>query len=275
MYKVYILSVIFLFSCSAKEISKAGKQAVNIDSNNTLSFEKYNNYLYKDTTYIVFDSIACGLNFKAGLNYSSTKNKAIIIRKNLLAKYLLLKDSIKKENFLDSVSYVFSSYLLNKIIPYWYGTPWDFSGYTSKPNVGSVGCSYFVSTTLKDMGLNVNRYKLAQQKPVNEALSISVNGKNSFSKGVEYYSANVIDSLTNFDEGLYFVGLSSHVGFYYKKSGYNYFIHSNYMIGYVMIEIAQNSDAFSSNIYYFSKISGNGDLALKWIENSEIKIINK
>ncbi|WMJ72126.1 hypothetical protein RCC89_02925 [Cytophagaceae bacterium ABcell3] len=54
----------------------------------------------------------------------------------------------------DSVGRVFSDYLVNKLIPYWYGTKWDFEGHTDVPGKGEIACGYFVSTTLNlDYGL--------------------------------------------------------------------------------------------------------------------------
>ena len=75
---------------------------------------------------------------------------------------------------IDSVGEIFKESLLNKIIPFWEGTEWSFEGHTSKPKSGKIACGYFVSTTLQDIGLNLNRYKLAKQSPINEARSLSI-----------------------------------------------------------------------------------------------------
>ncbi len=53
---------------------------------------------------------------------------------------------------IDSISKYFCEALVNKIIPYWYGTPWDFNGHTDIPNESNVACGYFVSTPLRHMG---------------------------------------------------------------------------------------------------------------------------
>ena len=95
--------------------------------------------------------------------YSQTKQSIEIQRKNLSNQYKSLSDSIEKTEFLDSVSEIFTKKLLSDIIPYWYGTEWDFNGYTSQPQKGKIACGYFVSTTLRDMGLNLNRYELAKK----------------------------------------------------------------------------------------------------------------
>ncbi len=53
--------------------------------------------------------------------------------------------------------------LIDSIFPAWYDTPWDFNGISNVPGEGEIACGYFVSTTLKHAGFNLNRYKLAQQ----------------------------------------------------------------------------------------------------------------
>ena len=172
---------------------------------------------------IKFDSISCVLNFKAGKSYPFEKNEIEKLRSDLSGKYLSNVDTIDKKILLDSTKQNFTNLLLNKIIPYWYGTVWDFNGYTSKPNQGTIACGYFVSTTLRDMGLSLNRYKLAQQGPENEAKSIAIN----LNEVLYFKKDDITENLKHLDEGLYFVGLDYHVGYLFIDSGNAYFIHSN------------------------------------------------
>ncbi len=233
---------------------------------------KDNSHIKPQPDTITFDTLKCGLNFKKGQHYKNTKNKMITLRIGLNQFYSNLESPKQKENFLDSISILFSQNLLNKIIPYWYGTEWDFNGYTAIPNQGVIACGYFVSTTLRDMGLNVNRYQLARQNPENEAKTVSINKENSFTlKRDDFHSLDAL--LNKIKKGLYFVGLNSHVGYLYKNKHATYFIHSNYIQDQVMIEMATHSMAFESDIYYLSKISNNRIFALSWIQNKEIKII--
>lgn len=216
------------------------------------------------------DSNSMNLNFEAANEYSKTKSEIEQLRNSLSQKYNSLKDSLGKILFLDSISSVFSSELLNDIIPYWYGTTWNFNGYTAKPNEGSIACGYFVSTTLRDMGLNINRFKLAQQGPENEAISISID-RNSM---LIINEKDLSEELPHLNSGLYFVGLDNHVGYLYKNGDELYFLHSNYIEGLVMIENIKFSRAFVSSIYYIVPISNNRILAEKWLSQHEILIVN-
>src|SRR5688572_11801089 len=46
--------------------------------------------------------------------------------------------------------------LRDSMFEYWYGTRWGFYGTTPKPRQGKIACGYFVTTTLKHLGLNIN-----------------------------------------------------------------------------------------------------------------------
>ena len=86
---------------------------------------------------------------------------------NILRAQLTEKLSIYQKGDSSRASvknYLFTT-LSKKIFPSWYGTAWDFNGYTEKPLNGEIACGYFVTTTLKHIGFNLNRYKIAQQGP--------------------------------------------------------------------------------------------------------------
>lgn len=220
-------------------------------------------------SFVVFDTATSGLNFKQGNNYSLEKSKIRKQRKELGLIYQQVLKGEEQTDFLDSTKVIFTTYLLNTIIPYWYETVWDFNGYTSKPKDGTIACGYFVSTTLRDMGLKLNRYKLAQQGPENEAKTIAINA----SEVRQIDSDNIFLELKTFDDGLYFIGLDNHVGYLYIKSKNAYFIHSNYIEGMVMAEAIEDSEAFYSSSYYISNITSNNRLMEKWLLQEDIKVV--
>jgi hypothetical protein len=165
----------------------------------------------------------------------------------------------------------FESYLVNDIIPHWYGTEWDFNGYTAVPNEGVIACGYFVSTTLLHMGINVNRYKMAQQAGLYEAQTLALSEDN-------YRTICGSDSLKvilkrDYSDGVYFVGLDNHVGYLYIKDQIPYFIHSNYIEDRVMIEKAFYAPAFESGIYVIAEISTNEKLMNRWRSGATVPVI--
>lgn len=173
---------------------------------------------------------------------------------------------------LDSIKAVFTDHLVDKLIPHWYGTPWSFGGHTAVPNKGEIACGYFISTTLRDMGIKLNRYKLAQQSPIDEAKIISC--------GSEIYSVTQenpekafeeIDGLTK--EGLHFIGFDKgHVGYLLKRKGELFLIHSNYFSpGSVCMEPLEDSRVFQSfSKFHLVDISNNDMLIKLWLDNAVI-----
>lgn len=129
----------------------------------------------------------------------------------------------------DSVRQAFNALLLQHLIPYWYGTPWSFDGHTEVPNQGETACGYFVSTTLRDAGLPVNRYKLAQKSPADEAQALAYGSEVLYLSG---QTDNWLDSTLHhhiLKDGLYFIGLGNgHVGYLLRQQQRFYALHSNY-----------------------------------------------
>lgn len=221
----------------------------------------------------VFDTAACGLNFKPGNNYSQEKDEIELMRDELNRGYKTISDSTLKVHFLDSSMAVFTHCLLDKIVPYWYGTKWNFEGHSAIPNEGTIACGYFVSTTLRDMGLNINRYRLAQQGPEEEAASLAIDRTKMIVIDITPADSDSTLFLKKLEPGLYMVGLDYHVGYLYLKDDQSYFIHSNYIDGRVMIENTSNSKAFESTRYFISKITRNSLLAKKWLSGEKIDVV--
>lgn len=186
------------------------------------------------------------------------------------------KQLVSKELEMDSLSTLFKIALLHKIIPFWEGTEWSFEGHTSQPKSGTIACGYFVSTTLKHIGLNLNRYKLAQQGPLNEAKTLAVH------QLVKEFSApttpqNIASIHKHLKEGIHFIGFDqSHVGFILKEKGNLYLIHSNYMdAAGVIIEPIEQSMVFDSyRQFYITELSTNPKLIHYWIHETLVPIIN-
>lgn len=176
---------------------------------------------------------------------------------------------------LDSAGRVYANLMVNHIFPYWMGTEWDFNGYTAIPREGKVACGYFVSTTMKHSGMNLNRFKMAQKSASEAALYIEK--KDSLEKYLIDRDSFVKVFMGKSKDGLYKVGLSFHVGFLYKIGTKLYFIHSNYIEAEgVIIEDADTSMALSaSRVFLVSDISNNQELMRKWLMGIELTPLTK
>lgn len=172
----------------------------------------------------------------------------------------------------DNVKRVFTNQLVDKIIPFWYGTPWSFGGHTAVPNQGKIACGYFISTTLRDMGIKLNRYTLAQKSPIDEAKMISCGAViDKVVQDTPEKAFEEIDRLTK--EGLYFIGFDEgHVGYLLKRKGELLLIHSNYLAPVsVCIETLKESRVFKRfTTFHLVSISNNEPLLQRWLNNGTV-----
>jgi len=268
MIRFVLLLITGLFSACENADSNASS---GISDSGTHSL--FNTKQVKDSSLI--DSVALGIIFKPTIDYTQSRKKTEKQRLDFQNHYKELTDMVEKRSLLDSAGRFLTHALINSIVPHWYGMVWDFNGYSETPGKGTVACGYFVSTTLKHAGFNINRFKMAQQAGYYEALTLQDDSlltiiDNQLGIGNKEICKRIKPLLK---DGLYFIGLTCHVGYLYVKSGEPYFLHSNYITGYVMIEKAEYSEAFTSSIYIIADITHNPGLIEKWIKGEEVVVI--
>ncbi len=158
-------------------------------------------------------------------SYTQALNKIEQKRIDLYKQYLSAGNHSRDSLRTIAKKYVFEK-LVKDIFPAWYGTQWDFNGITRTPKKGKIACGYFVTTTLKQVGFNIPRYKWAQLSAENIIKQFTNNKKikrmsNAPVKEVETY-------IKNSGNGLYVVGLDCHVGFICNIDDSISFVHSSY-----------------------------------------------
>jgi hypothetical protein len=195
------------------------------------------------------------------LPYLEMKNE-IAVEKQLLRQSLTTLQGPERTRLLKEA---FVTMLADSIIPYWYGTPWDFNGITETPGEGKIACGYFITTTLRDMGYKINRYKVAQMASMN-IISALVQKKYT----ATYYGASFdqfIAKLKLAGRSFYVVGLDNHVGYLYHDGTELYFIHSTFVgKSCVMKELAAESSVLAASNYRITgNISADEAFLEKWI----------
>ena len=193
-------------------------------------------------------------------SYANTKLAVGHIRAGLKAKYTL-KDSALLERYFVHV-------VVDSIMPYWYGTPWDFNGTTQIPGKGAIACGYFISTVLRDAGLPINRVKMGQMD--SEGIIRLLAEKRDTKLFYEKPLSDVMAWLRSHGNGLYIIGLDCHVGFILVDASGCWFIHSKWFGEKAVVK----EDAATSNILYYSKyrmvakISNSKKLLKAWLYGS-------
>ena len=174
------------------------------------------------------------------------------------------RNNINEQQKVELAQQYISNYLIDSIFHYWEGTKWDFNGHTKEPKNGKIACGYFITTTLKDIGIQLERIRLAQQ-----ASAVMIN---QLCKTSSIKKFTTMDKLNQYMEHvgeneILLVGLEFHVGFIFKRNNKNYFAHSNYIGSEgVMVEIANQSSALkSSNFYMIGNLTKNENFIQNWL----------
>lgn len=114
------------------------------------------------------------------------------------------------------------TFITDSLVPCWYGTPWDFNGTTEVPGKGKIACGYFVTTTLRDAGMKINRVKMAQCVSQNLLYDLC----RDFKKFSDTPLPDFVAAIKKSGYGLYIVGLDNHTGYLYNDGEEVWFIHS-------------------------------------------------
>lgn len=200
-------------------------------------------------------------------DYNQLKTKISTLQITLSEKYQSA-DSIHKDSLVLSTKTQLFDILVNEIFPCWYGTKWDYNGTTEIPKEGTIACGYFVTTTLRDLGFNLNRYKYAQM--ASESMILK------FTTQVKRFSEVEDDVLLNYFEkfpsGIFIVGLDSHTGYIVKDKSRILFIHAvkyEELDGVVKQDLKQEDNLALLSSY---KVVGEiltDEMVRKWLEGEK------
>jgi len=162
--------------------------------------------------------------------------------------------------------------MLPSMMRCWLGTPWDFHGTAEAPGEGKIACGYFVSTVLKDAGFNVDRYRLAQQPSGNILQTFLSKKECSLTVGQKYDS--FANDLTRREQGIYIVGLDSHVAFLVNDGAGFHFIHSSGSRPWCVVdEEKKNAHVLQrSNWRMIGNLTASPQLIRIWLKGEKIPV---
>jgi len=163
--------------------------------------------------------------------------------------------------------------LREKIFPAWDGTIWDFNGTSSVPGEGKIACGYFVSTCLTQMGFKVSRVRLAQQPSQRIIETFMPKSERKILAGGASM-ARVREYLKSRGDGIYIVGLDTHVGFISVEGDDMAFIHSSYYRpdSVVKTERLKTKNPLSDSKYrVFGKIFAD-EMVIKWLRGDQYSV---
>lgn len=175
----------------------------------------------------------------------------------------------KKEVIEASRQHIFDN-IQDQLYPYWKGTQWAYSGTTETPRKGKIACGYFVSTILRDVGFEVERVNLARQASEKIVKTFAAE------KDIQRFRHKTIKSFVNsviaMGDGLYIVGLDTHVGMMLVENGKAQFLHSAKSLRWgIQAENPLKSKVLKKSKYRIVGKALSDEMVLKWLTGKKIK----
>jgi hypothetical protein len=200
------------------------------------------------------------------LSYNDVKTIIKETRQFFKKKYptpnKLETDSAKEE-----ITRFWVSMISGDLFYQWKGTPWDFNGTTTVPRQGNIACGYFVTSILSDMGVQLNRRKLATCAS-SEMMRKLVPGRPLINLSSLSYNT-FCDSIRKYDAGVFIIGLDYHTGIIVVDTTAAWFIHSYYSgnIGVIKEVIELSPSLKSSKTKWLVPLTADKGFIRRWMYN--------
>jgi hypothetical protein len=209
--------------------------------------------------------------YKALKDYRSTINKIEKSRKNFQKQYQYGDEFERKEVIKKARKYILRT-ITQKLIPAWYGTKYNFNGYTDTPKKGRIACGFFVSTILKHAGFNFNRIKMGQRPSpfiIKSFVKDKKRRKNFYNKRV----SQVIEHIENEGRGLYIMGLDRHVGLIYYGGLDVHFAHATQSKKKVVVYKAEEDESLGKSKWRMVGKLFDDKMMKQWLFKKKIKVL--
>ncbi len=200
--------------------------------------------------------------------YDSLKHELQEQRVSLGSRYKRAKSPQERKALHEQARHLFIRSIDGAIFPYWYGTRWSFHGTSQIPGQGSIACGYFVTTVLRDAGVQLKRVGLARvaSEQMIRALVEERNIERFSDVSIEHF----VNTLRGYERrGMYIVGLDRHTGFLHVEDGRVSFIHSSGALPFAVIreEAMQSSVLRRSRYRVLGRLSDDASFINDWLSN--------
>ena len=189
-------------------------------------------------------------------------------RAELLKSYRQAKSEEERERIVDQARGFLNEVLPGKVLPAWYGTPWSFNGNAGLPFEGRVACGSFVENVLKHAGFEID-------SRMSEQPSEYIIKNLCEERDIARFSRVSIDAFNRevrkMGEGVYLVGLDSHVGFLYISKEKYRFVHSHGYL-FVLSEVPSLSPTLRMSNYRVVGKLFSRNMTERWLLGEKIRL---
>lgn len=205
---------------------------------------------------------------RPSLDYPALKTRIIAERDSMSALYIRA-DANGRNSLIASARKLLLRRIRDQIFPAWMGTPWDFNGVTQVPRSGQIACGYFVTTVLRDAGVDLERAKLAQQASLKIIQTLCPPEHRKDYGGIDV--PELVRRMGSLPKGLYIVGLDIHCGFIDNGPNSVDFIHASYGTPREVVhERALGSKVLAQSKRFVLGRVDNDVLLSKWLKREHI-----
>lgn len=164
--------------------------------------------------------------------FEHTLSKIETRRVELAQRYQNAKGVDQRRNIREEARMYVVSTIMDEIFPAWMGTPWGLgkNSTSTRPHQPdmTVGCSYFVTSVLLNVGLKLdNRYTFAQAPAIHIQRSLAPQ-KTSLHRFLSISAQKLHDEIKKLGDGLYIVGLNNHIAFVVVRGDDVRMVHASY-----------------------------------------------
>ena len=203
--------------------------------------------------------------------YQALKDEIEKRRTGFEAAYRKAGSRVEREKTIKEAGEYVRKSIINDLIPFWFGTKWDFNGHSENPGEGTISCGVFVTTLLRHAGFRIPRIAMSQQPA--EFIAMNLMSENSIKRFPNLEFVDFLKTIRKMGPAFYIVGLDNHVGFLDSDGKGICFHHSSFL---KPIEVIKEN-AEESSILQYSKYRMVGNLAdegliRKWITGKKIQI---
>ena len=192
-------------------------------------------------------------------------------RLRLAAELASATDDGQRASLIAEAREFLRSAIVDELLPAWKGTPWAMSGTATMPGEGAIACGYFVSTILRDAGVQLHRVRFGQAAALRIQEAMSPPGR----KVHRFFSippASLAEKIEALGDGVYIIGLNVHVGFVVVRGGEVRFVHSSYTGAKVVTDepLAEAAAIAASQPagYFVSELFTTDASILRWLEGT-------
>ena len=197
--------------------------------------------------------------------YRASLRRCDLRRRQLAGRFRRARTARDRANCRRGARALLLAELDSTIFPAWEGTPWAFYGTSWEPRRGSIACGYFVTTTLHDAGLRLQRTVLAKQ--TSETLIKNLTAEAYITRYRGLSRAEFVRQVRALGPGLYVLGLDFHAAFLRVRDDETVqMVHSTYLgPGTVVREPAETSAALPSKYRVLGKVSADPVFLRHWL----------